>query len=259
MMHDDSHDYALPEFPGVTRGVSRGRVVAEGYQRGWGLQYGDLRQKVLGDPLYQYAVDRAGGRLHNFSENNRMNIFLLLKFFLPRIPFGHIVEFDCFRSGSTIFMAVVCARLYPGRLIYALDTFTGIPPVDKRVNAHSTGDFRATGPVEVQRAVNAQGLLNVRLIQGLFQDTTERTLAGAGRVAFAHIDCDIKSSCDYCRKAIRPHMVEGGYIVFDDATISSCLGATEAVEEMIEETGVFSEQIWPQFVFRHGLRDTIPH
>jgi len=130
--------------------------------------------------------------------------------------------------------------------------------VDKRVDAHSTGDFRATSPVEVQQAIDAQGLQNVRLVQGLFQDTTECTLAAAGPVAFVHIDCDIKSSCDYCRKAIRSHMVEGGYIVFDDATISSCLGATEAVEEMIQETGVFSEQIWPQFVFRHELRDTIP-
>ena len=28
-------------------------------------------------------------------------------------------------------------------------------------------------------------------------------------------------------------MVNGGYVVFDDAAVSSCLGATEAVEDLV--------------------------
>ena len=256
-MKSTSQDYSLPEAYGVIDGVSRGRVVREGYQRGWGLQFGDLRLKVLNDPLYQHALGKAGDRLTHFSEANRMNIFLLLKFFLPRIPFGHIIEFGSFRGGSAIFMAAVCEQLFPDRLIWALDTFAGMPPTDKRVDAHSEGDFRGTSLAEVQGAVAAAGLRNIRLVQGLFHDTAVRALAEAGPIALAHIDCDIKSACAYTRKAVGPHLVEGGYIVFDDATYSSCIGATEAVEEMVQETGVFSEQIWPHFVFRHGLRNTI--
>jgi hypothetical protein len=155
-------------------------------------------------------------------------------------------------------MATICQKLYPDRLIWALDTFEGMPLTDKRVDAHNGGDFRATSLAEVQEAIAAAGLRNVRLVQGLFQDTATGTLAEAGTIALAHIDCDIKSACNYSRKVVAPHMVEGGYIVFDDATYSSCIGATEAVEEMVQETGVFSEQIWPHFVFRHGLRDTLP-
>jgi hypothetical protein len=46
-------------------------------------------------------------------------------------------------------------------------------------------------------------------------------------------------------------MVEGGYFVFDDATVSSCIGATEVVEDLlIRRDGLNSEQIWPHFVFR---------
>jgi hypothetical protein len=46
-------------------------------------------------------------------------------------------------------------------------------------------------------------------------------------------------------------MVPGGYMVFDDATYSSCLGATEAVETLaIRRDGLNSEQIYPHFVFR---------
>lgn len=251
-------DYELPPVPHIVRGVNRGRVVAEGYQRGWGLQYGDMKNKVLGDPLYIHAVERAAGRLGNFSEYNRMNIFLILKFFLNRIPFGHIIEFGSFRGGSAIFFGSVCQELYPDRLIYALDTFEGMPTTDPRIDAHTMGGFRDTSVEEVNEAVVKAGLSNIRLVKGLFQDTAERALMEAGSIALAHIDCDIKSACDYSRKIIRKYMVEGGYLVFDDATISSCLGETESVEEMIREEGSSSEQIWPHFVFRHGLRDTSP-
>ncbi len=53
-------------------------------------------------------------------------------------------------------------------------------------------------------------------------------------------------------------MVEGGYIVFDDATLSSCLGATEVVEDLvIRRDGLNSEQIFPHFVFRSFRTDTL--
>jgi hypothetical protein len=47
-------------------------------------------------------------------------------------------------------------------------------------------------------------------------------------------------------------MDEGGYWVFDDGHISSCLGATEAIEELvIRRDRRHSEQIFPHFVFRN--------
>jgi hypothetical protein len=46
-------------------------------------------------------------------------------------------------------------------------------------------------------------------------------------------------------------MVDGGYIIFDDATTSTCIGATEVVEDLIiRRDGLNSEQAWPHFVFR---------
>jgi len=50
---------------------------------------------------------------------------------------------------------------------------------------------------------------------------------------------------------VRRYMVGGGYIVLDDATSPSCIGATEAVESLIiRRDGMNSEQISPHFVFR---------
>ncbi len=76
----------LPELRGMSKGVRRGRNVYEGYQRGWGLQFGSLKEKVLEDELYKEAFAVARDRTI-MSEENRMNIFLLLRFFLDKIPF----------------------------------------------------------------------------------------------------------------------------------------------------------------------------
>ena len=89
----------LPEIQGVIKGIRKGRNVNEGYQRGWGLQFGGLKEKILSDPLYQEAFAVARDRTI-MSEENRMNIFILLRFFLEKIPFGHIVEYGSYRGGG---------------------------------------------------------------------------------------------------------------------------------------------------------------
>ena len=240
----------LPEIAGVTQGIRNGRNVYEGYQRGWGLQFGGLRQKVLADPLYREAFDVARGRTI-MSEENRMNIFLLLRFFLGKIPFGHIVEYGSYRGGSAIFMAYVVQRLYPGMKVYALDSYEGMPKTDKDVDAHNAGDFGDADYDKLQARVNELKLDNLVLVKGFFEDTNDGVMAQAGKVSLAHIDCDIAPAVRYSYEGVRPYMVEGGYIVFDDATVSSCIGATEVVEDLlIRRDGLNSEQIWPHFVFR---------
>ena len=95
------------------------------------------------------------------------------------------------------------------------------------------------------------GLSNLEFRKGLFQDTAEEVLGEAGAVLLAHIDCDAYSAVAYAYDVVSGFMVPGGYLVFDDATASTCLGATEAVEErVIRRDGLSSEQIYPQFVFR---------
>lgn len=242
--------FSLPDVLGVTNTNRNGRNVYEGYQRGWGLQFGGLKEKSLSDPLYLEAFSAAHDRTI-MSEDNRMNIFLLLRFFLKNIPFGHIVEYGAYRGGSAIFMAYVVKRLYPGMKVYALDSFEGMPSTDKNVDAHNAGDFSDTDVVSLQARVNKLKLDNLVLVKGFFEDTNQRVMAEAGRISFAHIDCDIAPAVRYSYDGVKSFMVDGGYVVFDDATVSSCIGATEVVEDLlIRRDGLNSEQIWPHFVFR---------
>jgi hypothetical protein len=226
------------------------RNIRDGYARGWGLQCGQFRESVREDPLYQEACKLALGR-SVVSEDNRMNIYLILKYFLPYIPFGHIVEFGSYKGGNALFMAYVVDRLYPGRKVFALDTFSGMPETESAIDAHSAGDFQDVDLFELLEFAEKEGVRNIEFIQGLFQETAPSALAKIGSIVLAHIDCDIYSAVAYAYDLVKNYMVPGGYFVFDDATTSSCLGATEAVEEfVIRRDGLHSEQIFPQFVFR---------
>lgn len=246
-------DSPLPAVDWVAGGVRKGRVPREGYIRGWGIQFRDVRDTVRRDPLYRDALVLADGR-SVMAEDNRINLYLLLRYFLPAIPQGPIVEFGSYRCGNAMFMARVLQRLGSTAKVYALDTFAGMPTADATIDAHSAGDFADADLREIRAAIAAAGLTNIELVPGRFEDTAAGLVERVGPVALAHLDSDIYSAIATAYDAVRHRMVRGGYFVFDDATVSSCLGATEAVEELVvRRDGLHAEQIFPQFVFRAGL------
>jgi predicted O-methyltransferase YrrM len=247
----DAPDGFWGAFPPDSAASRAGRSVRDGYARGWGLQFNNLRARVLEDSLYREALALAEGR-SVMGEANRLNLYLILRYFLARYAAdGHIIEFGTYRGGNALFMAHVVQALYPGMRVYALDTFEGMPATDKSVDAHGQGDFADTSLEELREVARSRGLDNLAFVKGLFQDSAPGLLTTVERVALAHIDCDIYSAVAYAYDVVKPHMVPGGYLVFDDATTASCLGATEAVESLVvRRDGLNSEQIYPQFVFR---------
>ena len=106
----------------ISSEIRNGRYISEGSARGWGLQFGDLREKIRSDPLYQEASALANGRTI-VTEGNRMNIFLIMKYFLPKISTDHIIEFGSYKGGNAIFMSAVARDLLPNTKVYAFDTF----------------------------------------------------------------------------------------------------------------------------------------
>lgn len=230
--------------------LRKGRCIAEGDWRGVGIEFFSLADVVLSDPLYREAFDLAKERTI-VAQNRRVNIFLIMKFFLRNIAQGDIIEFGSYKGGNAIFMAYVASKLYPGMKIYALDTFEGMPQTDKDIDRHNMGDFSDVSYLELQDYIKSLGLDNLILAKGLFEDTTDGVLKKANNICLAHIDCDIYSAVCYSYNAVKSAMVNGGYIIFDDATVSTCLGATEAVEELVYgRDHLYAEQIFPHFVFR---------
>ena len=239
----------------VQSGIRKGRVPSEGYYRGWGLQFGSLQQFVEGETLFREALDATTSLESWISPEKRANLYLILTRFLPRLTEKNIIEFGTFRGGTAVFMAIILREVAPTSTIYTLDTFNGMPVTDKTIDAHSAGDFSDCSLEALQDKARDLGLTNLVPISGLFQTTFPNLPLGI-KFGLAHIDCDIYESIKYAQDAVWPRMTKGGYIVYDDATVSSCIGTTEAVEELIQQRHAHCEQSWPHFVFRVGLVDS---
>ncbi|MGO8950816.1 MAG: CmcI family methyltransferase [Ktedonobacterales bacterium] len=241
----------LEQYSRVSAEPRLGRNMRDGYARGHGLRFGGLPDLIRSEPDYQEARSLAEGRTL-LPDDRLMNLYLLIRFYIPKLKPGHIIEFGCYKGGSAVFMASLAQRYLPDTRVFGLDTFAGMPETDRKVDWHEPGNFQDTDLASLNTYIRSNGLTNLMFVKGLFEDTAEAVLRGAGSIVLAHIDCDIQSAVTYSWDSVKPHMVPGGYVAFDDATEASCLGATEAVErELIQKSGLCSEQIYPHYLFRY--------
>lgn len=240
---------ALPDVP-VPDEIRRGRNPHEGYQRGIGLDLAETNTKIKMDPDFHQARELAGSRTI-IGDDSLANLFLLLKLYVPRLIPGHIVEFGSYRGGSALFIASVARRFLPEARVLAFDTFEGMPVTNRTIDLHTAGDFTDVDLPELRRYAAQAGLDNLEFVQGRFEDTAADRLKTLGAVALCHIDCDIRSGIETAYTATKPHMVPGGYWVFDDPLVPTCLGAIEAVEDLlIRGDGLSAEQVFPHLVYR---------
>jgi Methyltransferase domain len=121
---------------------------------------------------------------------------------------GLWLEFGVSIGMSTATLAD-CAAAADARL-YGFDSFEGLPEewVVSDDETWSKGAFTGR-PSKVPD--------NVELVDGWFDDTLPRFLeTHPGRVAFAHIDCDLYSSTATVFSEIRDRLAVGTVIVFDE-------------------------------------------
>ena len=230
--------------------VTRGRNLKEGYVRSCGIQFGNIRRLCESDQLFTHAYGLAKGRTV-VSVQNFYNLYMLLRFFLPALPFGNIAEFGAYRGGSAIFFAAVANEFHRDTRVFAFDTFAGMPETDEQREVHKLGDFDGTSYDDLRRYIDQVGLKNLELVKGPFNETIPAALSAAAPLRMVHIDCDIYDSVIMAYDGSKPYMVPGGYIAFDDPLTSSCIGAFEAVEEVVvRRDGLHAEQAYPHLVYR---------
>lgn len=238
----------LPDLR-VEAGWRNGRDIRAGYQRGWGLEFGDLVQQIEDDPLFHEA-SVASRDMSVMDRAKRMNAFLIVTQGLPALASSHIIEFGSYNGGTALFFAVLLKRLGLAGHVYALDTYAGIPAADAAIDTHGKGDFSDVQLGPFREARDRLELDNLHIVHGRFEDSFPTLAASGLSFGLAHIDCDVYGGVKYAQDAVWPHMTQGGYVVYDDANVSSCMGATQALEELIMEKRIFSEQIYPHYVFR---------
>jgi Macrocin-O-methyltransferase (TylF) len=232
----------------IPNAIQNGRNVRAGYVRGVGLEWKGLFDLCHHDPMFQRAFAATQNR-SIIPIKILANIMLMLRFG-PIDRTKNIIEFGSYRGGSALFMAAIARLSGYSCKIFALDTFSGMPPADGILDDHKEGDFADTDYQSLIKARNDLGLDNLVILRGLFQDTVHQIPEAERSFCLAHIDCDIYSSMVFSINWSKPHMDKGGYIVCDDPLTSMCLGAMQAVEETLVRCGASAEQVFPHLVYR---------
>lgn len=233
--------------------LDRGRAIQLGHLRGWGLEYGPLADQIALQQDYRDALELAMARGSLLPHAKLMNLYMLIRFGLPQLESGDIVEFGSYKGGSAIFMASLLRSHGSDAKVFALDTYGGMPTTDAIRDLHNKGDFHDTDITDFEAAIDENGLEKwLTPVQGVFSETFPRLLSGGRRFALAHVDCDIYEGVKYAIAAARPVMVKDAYFVFDDPLHGSCLGAMQAIEEtLLHEDRLFAEQMYPHPVYRY--------
>jgi O-methyltransferase len=156
---------------------------------------------------------------------------------------GVIVECGCWLGGTTANLSVICDVV--GRDLIAYDSFEGLPvPVEgDEVKLGVAGTFRGYLE-EVRGNVETYGVIErCEFRKGWFKDTLPNHTEP---IALMLIDVDLKSSMHDCLVNLWPHLVEKGYVFFDEyVRLDHC-------------SVFFSERFWRDYLDREppGLLGT---
>jgi Macrocin-O-methyltransferase (TylF) len=163
---------------------------------------------------------------------------------------GDLLEAGVWRGGAVILMAAVLkTHGETGRLVWAADSFAGMPPAGPADQNMPMDHYTELAvPIEeVTANIAAYGLTEqIRLLPGWFKNT----LPGApiGSLAVLRLDADMYSSTTEALTCLYPKLSPGGFAVIDDWSLQPCRQAvtryrdTHAITAPIEEidwTGVF--------------------
>jgi O-methyltransferase len=169
---------------------------------------------------------------------------------------GDLIETGVWRGGATIFMrALLDLRGYRDRVVWAADSFAGLPEPDTAKypadtgDAHYTVDFLMASLEEVKRHFARFDVPTdrVRFLPGWFCDTLP-TLSRE-QWSLIRLDGDMYESTMLGLRELYPRLSPGGFIVIDDyGAVEGCRLAiqdfraeSEICEELVEIdwTGVY--------------------
>ena len=160
------------------------------------------------------------------------NIQSLIKTILQdHIP-GDLIETGVWKGGATIFMrAVLKAYGETNRIVWACDSFEGLPPPDPdqypddKDDAHHTYTQLAISQEQVAENFEKYGLLDdqVRFVKGYFDQTL--STVSAERFSLLRLDGDMYASTIVALDALYDRLSPGGFVIIDDYHLAPCRAA----------------------------------
>lgn len=122
-----------------------------------------------------------------------------------KAPQGNFVEVGVYQGGTAWHLTNLAKE--QNRKIYLYDTFEGIP-FSGELDYHKVGDFSDTDYEKVRDA-----LPYATVVKGIFPESAVEM----DNIAFVHLDCDQYQSVIDSIAYLKPKLVKGAIIWFDDA------------------------------------------
>lgn len=147
---------------------------------------------------------------------------------------GDLIETGVWRGGAAIFMrAIVKAYGDTARVVWAADTFAGLPPPNPRKYPQDADSelyqvpYLAVSLEQVRDNFRKYALLDeqVRFLKGLFSETLPT--APIERLAVIRLDGDMYESTMDALVHLYPKLSVGGYLLIDDFSVPACRQALE--------------------------------
>jgi O-methyltransferase len=156
---------------------------------------------------------------------------------------GDLIETGVWRGGAAIFMCAVLRVLgADDRLVWAADSFEGLPPPDPQTYPADAGsrlhekDFLAVPLDRVRANFERYGLLDdrVRFVKGWFRDTLPAL--GDRTWSVIRLDGDLYESTILALESLYPDLSDGGYVIVDDYGVADT--CRQAVEDYRRDHGI---------------------
>jgi hypothetical protein len=140
---------------------------------------------------------------------------------------GDIVEAGVWRGGLAILMAATIRAYSSNKILYACDSYSGIPMVQHDQDVNRWTERYAVSKSEVMKNFARFGMLSedrVKFVEGYFNESLKgKNIPSA--LSVVHIDGDaFDSTMDVLIEAY-PRLSVGGYVIVDDFHLSGCRDA----------------------------------
>ena len=121
-------------------------------------------------------------------------------------------------------------------LVYLCDTFEGVVKAGSRDPHYRGGEHSDTSQHVVEDLLRSLGIVNTRILKGVFPDETARLIEPGTRFSLCHLDVDVYQSAKDVMTWVWDRMVPGGIVVYDDYGFRECKGLTKYVNEQLNES-----------------------
>jgi O-methyltransferase len=158
-------------------------------------------------------------------------------------PMYPMAEVGVYRGGTLRFIAESDRTKW----VFGFDTWAGLPKEKWNEDEyHRPGEFGDANMEEVIEYL--ADLRNVKLVQGIFPDSTRDSDCNLYKYSFVHIDLDFYQSVYDAIEWFWPRMAHGGIILFDDYKWTNCPGVEKAIIayglSVHEEIHPYISQAW---------------